>query len=123
MTESTPIEPDQPALPGLDVDEDRPGPGGELRAAARRSIRALSEAGYLDESHAVLCQLMLQLADAVDAGVRYGKASAAAMAAAQLLATYQAMRPEGGDSDVNEFDELVAQLRAAGSGAPVGDST
>jgi hypothetical protein len=83
-----------------------------LRKAAHRTIVALEAAGYLDERHAVVTQLILDLADVVDAGRRQGRASAAAMAAAQLIAAYQLLVPEtkGGDGN-GALDELVADIR------------
>jgi len=100
---------DEQLLPGLE-----PPSRGEpaIKVAARRTITALEAAGFLDERHAVICQLILDLAEVVDAGRRQGKASAAAMAAAQLLAAYTLLMPEanegGGDDDWSTF---VADLR------------
>lgn len=109
MTDPADFDPTESALPGLDA----PARGeSSMKLAARRSITALEAAGYLDETHAVLCEQMLQLADAVDAGRRQGKASAVAMAATALLATYQLMVPEskGGDGG-DEWHDLVADIR------------
>lgn len=99
----------QELLPGLE-----PPARGEsaIKRAARRTLTALEAAGYLDERHAVICQLVLDLADVVEAGRLQGKASAAAMAAAQLLAAYEHLMPEttegGGDDDWSTF---VADMR------------
>lgn len=96
-------------LPGLE-----PPQRGEsaMMRATRRTITALEGAHYLDERQAALCQLMLELAEVVDAGRRQGKASAVAMAAAQILATYELLVPEakGGD-DGDEWAALVADMR------------
>lgn len=116
---SSPFEAADVALPGLG-EEDREPARSLLVDAARRSIAALSASGVLDETHALPCRLLLQLAEAVDVGVRSGKASAAAMAAAQLIATYELLLPaeaKGGETD--EWTQLLAELR--GSGPPVGN--
>lgn len=100
---------DEQLLPGLE-----PPSRGEpaIKVAARRTLVALEAAGFLDERHAVINQLILDLADVVESGRVQGKASAAAMAAAQLLAAYQLLMPEanegGGDDDWSKF---VAELR------------
>lgn len=109
MTEPSEFAPSESALPGLEPD--RPGDSAMLRAT-RRTIASLEGAGYLDERQAALCQLLLELADVVDAGRRQGKASAVAMAAAQILSTYELLVPEskgGGEGD--EWEELVADMR------------
>ena len=102
-------------LPGLDEQ----GPhASELRKAAARTIVALEAAGYLDERHAVITQLILDLADSVDAGRRHGRASAAALAAAQLLAAYAvitAPEEEGGDGD--EWKDFMAEVRRSATAA------
>jgi hypothetical protein len=92
-----------------------------LVKAARRSIVALEAAGYLDERHAVLCQLVLDMAEVTDTGRRHGRASAAAMAAAQLQAAYVLLMPEaieGGEGN-DEWGQLVAEIRR--STTPVRD--
>lgn len=95
-------------LPGLEPDRPR---DSELVKATRRSIRALEAAGYLDETHAGRTRLLIELAMVVDAGVRQGKASAAAMAAAQILATYEQLVPEAKEGDGDAYLELVAEIR------------
>lgn len=98
-------------LPGLAA----PDRGGvtELERAARRSLAALDSAGLLQENHAVLMQLVLDLARAVGLGAASGRASAAAMAAAQLREAW-AMLPtldmDTGSGD--EWDKLAMELRA-----------
>ncbi|HWU23110.1 MAG TPA: hypothetical protein VN088_16350 [Nocardioides sp.] len=81
-----------------------------LKKATRRTIVALQSAGYLDETHAMPCELMLKLADVIEVSVRSGKASAAAMAAAQIHHVYEQMRPELGGGD-DEWSDFVAELR------------
>ena len=110
--------PAEEALPGLEAPARS---ASRLELAARRTIKALRAEGLLTERHAVLCQLMLDLAEVIDAGRRNGKASAAAMAAAQLTAAYELMVPDdepGGDEN-SEWSRLVAELR--GSGTPPRD--
>lgn len=107
--EAAGLEPEgQPMLPGLEEPAHRES---EIVAAARRSLRALEAVGLLDERHAVLCQQMIELARVIDAGRWQGKASAVAMAAAQLLATYQVMVPESEGGENDEWSELVAEFR------------
>lgn len=119
MTEPSEFAQADDLLPGLDPP--RRGESAMVRAA-RRTIAALSGDGYLDESHAILCQQILELAEVVDAGRRQGKASAVAMAAAQIIATYEKLVPEsaGGSEDDAAWSELVAEFRR--SAAPVRDS-
>lgn len=125
MTDPADFARSEVPLPGLE-----PAARGEspLQLAARRTIAALDATGFLDERHAVLCQLMLDMAEVTDVGRRNGKAAAAAMAAAQLTAAYVLLfpdRPEGGGDD-DGWDELVAEFRrreseirdAAKPGAP-----
>lgn len=108
-------ERDQP-LPGMTEPTAAPSP---LEAATRRTIAALDADGHLDESHAVLLQLCLTLARAIDAGSRHGKASAVAMAARELRETFLALIPEdseGGESD--EWSRFLDQLDAAATRDP-----
>ncbi len=100
-----------PMIPGLEPPAPRES---ALERAARRTIAAIAEEQLLTERHAVICQLILDLAASIDAGRRSGKASAVAMAAAQLQSAYELLPiPEGGDSD-GAWDELVAELRRSG---------
>ena len=119
MTEPVDYEPDESALPGLE-----PPKRGEsaMLSATRRTIASLDAAGFLDETHAALCQLLIELAQVVDAGRRQGKASAVAMAAAQILATYEKLVPEsaGGSEDDAAWSELVAEFRRGA--APLRDT-
>lgn len=55
-----------------------------LRDAVARTVQELTSAGLLEAHHAAYVALAYELADAVVAGRRSGRASAAAMAAAQL---------------------------------------
>lgn len=84
----------------------------ELEVAARRSLAALDQAGLLQETHAMAMQLVLDLARAVGLGTRSGRASAAALAAAQLREAWlllPALDMATGVAD--EWDKLAADLR------------
>lgn len=98
----------QDALPGLE-----PPKRGEVAIvlACRRTLVSLEAAGLLEERHAILAQSMLELAQVVDAGRRQGKASAVAMAAAQILAIYQQLVPDSEGGETDEWNELVAEFR------------
>lgn len=88
-----------PTLPGLEP----PKPSdGHMVVAARVTLDALRDADRLEPRHAVLVQLVLSLAAAIDRGVLAGRASAVAMAAKQLLETMIVLDPppEDGDADV-----------------------
>lgn len=96
-------------LPGL---QDQPGGVTELETAVRRSLAALDAEGLLTEVHAMPMQLVLDLARAVGLGTRSGRASAAALAAAQLReawALLPALDPSGSQGD--EWDALAIKLR------------
>ena len=91
--------PAQPALslPGIEPTERAVPP---LVDATRRTIAALVEAQLVNEQHAMHCQLMLDMAESVASATRYGKASAAALAAAQLLAAWDHLpKPETGEEE------------------------
>lgn len=100
---------EQAPIPGLEP----PSRGASaLEVATRRSIVALEADGLVDERHSMVTQLMIELAIAVDAGRRGGKASAAAMAAAQLIAAYQLLVPvEDGGETHDAYDDLASELR------------
>jgi hypothetical protein len=101
------VDPDQPTLPGIRLEPDeRDSP---MVASARLSLGALSAAGRLEDRHAVLVQLVLSLAGAIDAGVRSGRASAVAMAAKQLLETMLVLDPP--PEDAGAEDAAAAALR------------
>jgi hypothetical protein len=115
MTEQLPPTADQP-LPGL-VDPGTSQRGGvtELQRQVQRSLRFLADQGLVDERHAGLMQLALELARVVRPGERaYG----VAQAAAQLLATFDKLMPdaEGGAPDgIAELRAYLAGVEAAGS--------
>lgn len=80
----------QPTLPGLEL-QPAAGTPSQLRLAVIATIEALKSEHLLEPRHAAHAQLCLELADAVAAGRQGGRASAAAMAAAQLLAALDAL--------------------------------
>lgn len=65
--------------------------------ACKQTIEALAAAGKLLPQHAVLTQLLLSLAEAIDGGRRSGRASAVAMAARELRDTLLMIDPPADD--------------------------
>jgi len=106
MTDQLPVSTDQP-LPGLGSSGDVVRGTTELYRQVQRSLKALHDQALVDERHAGLMQLALELAAAIRPGE---KAYGVAQCAAQLLATFDKLMPdvEGGDSD--GFDQLRAYL-------------
>lgn len=98
----------EPTLPGLELHT--PGTtASALRLSVQRTIEALDERGLLEPAHEALCQLALELADAVAKGRSQGRASAVAMAAAQLRETLQAL-PEPATMSAHEaFAKFVEE--------------
>lgn len=87
-----------------------------LEKATRRTIKALTESTgrRLTERDAVTCQLLLDLAAAVDAGKRAGRASAVAMSAAQMLACLDRLDPSvDAPAEPDAWGQLVADMQAA----------
>lgn len=104
---------DQLPLPGLEPAGQAAPPRGQLEAATRRTLAALAEAEHIGESDALTCQLMLELSAVVTASVRTGKASAAAMAAAQLLACQELLTARIEETpEADPFAALLAELAA-----------
>lgn len=93
----------------------------DLEREVRSSLAALRAAGRLEPADAGVSQLAIELSRAIAAGARSGRASAVALASAQLLACFDRLNPpdEGGDGD--DFDRWRAYLDGAatahGSGA------
>lgn len=105
---------EQPTLPGL---EPPPASAGAMLKAAHHSIDTLREAGRITGGNAVLASMVLSLADAIDKGARSGRASAVAMAAAQLRETMLVLDPppeDGADVDalrmLREFMDKVERV-------------
>jgi hypothetical protein len=116
MDDAIPLSTDQP-LPGLGAPSDVVRGSSQLYQQVQRSLRALHEAGQVDERHAGLMQLALELASAIRPGE---KAYGVAQAAAQLLATFDKLMPDAEGGAPDAFAELRAFLDgvdAAGRGA------
>lgn len=104
-------ERDQLALPGLGVADQMES---AMVTAARSTIRALAELGRLEPRHAVLTQLILSLAEAIDRGTRTGRASAVAMASKELREALLQLDPPPEDGAQGEDARLeLAKLLAA----------
>lgn len=85
----------------------------ELETQVRRSLRFLADEGLVDDRHAGLMQLALELSRSIGPSQKaYGNAQAAA----QLLAVWDKLLPdvEGGATD--GFDELRAYLQGVDAG-------
>jgi len=103
----------QPELPGLELDPENGAKPSALRLAVVATIAALQSDGLLEPRHAAYCQLALELADTVAAGRRGGRASAAAMAAAQLRETLDSLPRPTATTSEDKFNDWVATLNAA----------
>lgn len=87
--------------------------------AARVTLEDLRERGQVNERHAVLVQLVLSLAEAIDGGRRNGRASAVAMASKELRETMLILDPPPEDGPVGGEDKLrdfIAAVEAAANG-------
>lgn len=99
-------------LPGIGEGDGRA--MSDLEGATRRTIAGYAESGLLDERHAMVCQLLLELSRSVAAAARAGRASAAAMASAQILAALESLpKPPEGGGQGDDFDRLADELREA----------
>lgn len=106
-----------PMLPGLELEPGYGTASGALRNSVVETIKALHEDGLLQPRHAAQCQLALELADAVTAGTRSGRASAVAMAAAQLRETLLSLpQPKEGTLE-DKFTDWIAALNSAADAA------
>lgn len=112
MTEQLPASTDEP-LPGL-AEPQHPGRVTELEAQVRRSLRYLVEHDLVDERHAGLMQLAVELSRKCGP---HERAYGVAQVGAQLLATFDKLLPavEGGGSD-GGFGELRAYLAGVDAG-------
>lgn len=89
-----------------------------LVKATKATLDKLREVDRLPPERAALAQLCLSLAAAIDGGARSGRASAVAMAAAQLRETMLVLDPPPEDSDgsadsMRLLGELMTRLEAA----------
>jgi len=112
VTDDTVADTDVP-LPGLADPASDPQAYGttELQLQVQRSLRYLADHELVDERHAGLMQLALELARVVRPGERaYG----VAQAAAQLLATFDKLMPSTESGGGGDFTELRAYLAGVG---------
>jgi hypothetical protein len=106
-------------LPGLE-----PGHASDsaMVKAARQTLAALQAADKLRPEHALLTQLILSLAAAIDGGTRSGRASAVAMAAKELREALLQLDPppEEGQTDAAKVlrDFMDDLERHANGGTP-----
>lgn len=88
----------------------------ELENQVRRSLRFMSDQGLVDDRHAGLMQLALELARSIHPSQKaYGNAQAAA----QLLACWDKLLPEvegGGPDGFAELRAYLAGVDASGGG-------
>lgn len=106
MTLDTPLD-----LPGLDGPREYESP---MVVAARQTLAALAELDRLEPRHAVLTQLILSLAEAIDRGTRTGRASAVALASKELREALLQLDPppEDGDASVEARKQLAELMQA-----------
>lgn len=117
MTKPNPADPIAEPLPGVDVPT---GPESKIRAAVRRTIRAVEDEGLLRERDAAACALALELATAVDAGVARRSSSGVALAARELRETIDSLpKPPEGDPERDAFLTLMRDIAEAGDGRTV----
>lgn len=106
-------------LPGLELPEPHPSDSPMLRAA-KATLAELARTGAVGSRHAVQVQLVIQLAGAIDAGTRSGRASAVAMASKELRETMLVLDPPdelGSASMRDRLTEFMASVeRAANNG-------
>lgn len=100
---------DQPMLPGLTPPAQGDTP---MVVAAKVTLDELRRLGVVERRHSVLVALVLSLSSAIDAGTKAGRASAVAMAAAQLRETVLTLDPppEDGDASVEAHRRLAEFL-------------
>lgn len=103
------------ALPGLEGAREN---DSAMVKATRMTLEAWASSGKLLPHHAVLTQLMMSLAQAIDGGARSGRASAVAMAAQQLQSVVQLIDPPdetpgAGAEALGMLREFMARLDGA----------
>lgn len=104
-----PVSEDQLMIPGLVVPEVHHSDAAMVKAA-KATLSELARAGKVGARHAVQVQLVLSLAQAIDSGARSGRASAVAMAAAQLNETMDRLDPP--DETNPELRDRLAEFMA-----------
>lgn len=98
---------EQLQLPGMAEPAESASP---MVKAAHTTLQQLRDLGRLDEPrHAVLAELVLSLADAIDKGKRSGRASAVAMASKELRETIVMLDPP---PDTDSLDASEAARKA-----------
>lgn len=102
-----------PVLPGLELPTTLVAP---LDAAVRRTFAALAAEGLLEDRHAALMQLCLDLADSVANAKVSRRATAVALAARELRETL-AMLPEPEVTVDDGWAELTRALDNAAAGS------
>lgn len=111
---------EQDALPGLGWST---GPAdGPMVKAAHATLEALRRLDKVGDEHALLVQLIVSLAGAIDQGVIRGRASAVAMASKELREALLQLDPpdEGGGTDAQrQLADFLAKLEAAANNGGV----
>lgn len=108
MADSFRAAPDEP-LPGLGA-EPTDAAVGELERQVRRSLARMQLDGLVDERHAGLMQLALELCRAITRGASSGRASAVAMAAKELREVFAQLMPDEEVSGGDDFDRWKREL-------------
>lgn len=86
-------------------------------AAARTTLEQLHRDGLISVRNAVMVQLVLSLAEAIDGGRRNGRASAVAMAAKELREAILILDPPPEGGPVGGEDKLAAFIAAVETAA------
>lgn len=85
-----------------------------LRSAVQATLDELNKAGLLLPHHAALAASALSMAEAVESGTHSRRASAAAMAMAQLLAVLDRLpQPTAGTAEGDSWEERAQRLLEA----------
>lgn len=117
MTDPNPSQADlEPFLPGMASLEPAATP---MERAARLQIASLRDRGMLTADHAIVVQLVLDLARAIGLSAGKGRASALAMAAKELREAVALLPGDGADDGFDELmKRLTAQPEQPGAGVP-----
>lgn len=103
-------------LPGLEADQ---AGDGDVLKAARRSLRALEQAGVFTDAGAVMGAALVTTARQLDRAVSGGRAKdyGVAQLVAQLRETWSVLVPDETGNGSDGFDQLAAELREAAANA------